>query len=76
MAQPTEQDPIDQLFAVYEQRTGESITARFFRLRDEDEVSSQSRPSLTDDAQDQAEEAFWAAATAHAARTWRGSDHE
>lgn len=76
MAAPTEKDPIDQLFAVYQQRTGESITARFFRLRDEEEVSSQSRPSPTDDEQDQAEEAFWAAATAHAARTWRGSDHE
>ena len=66
-----EKDPLEELFSIYKERTGESILDRFFRLREEHrEVEPDS------DGEDDEERAFWEAATEAAKRQWRDPSHD
>lgn len=67
MAETPEKDPLEELFAIYKERTGESILDRFFRLREE--TASSDKPLSSDDPDDR-EETFWDQATDAAARAW------
>lgn len=68
MADPAAKDPLEELFATYKERTGESILDRFFRLRDLESDSD----SVENDDDDRT---FWNAATEAAKRQWQGDSH-